>query len=43
MRLNPLLSEAGFSTNPLVTRGFFSPSLNPLLSEAGFSTQRRRG
>ena len=38
--LNPLLSEAGFSTrNPLLTLPP-GPRLNPLLSEAGFSTYR---
>jgi len=37
-RLNPLLSEAGFSTHGLC-RGLASGwGLNPLLSEAGFST-----
>jgi len=38
-RLNPLLSEAGFSTDP-EARVVRPPAtcLNPLLSEAGFST-----
>mgnify|MGYP000334503398 CR=1 FL=1 len=37
--LNPLLSEAGFSTRGLThSHSVFIVSLNPLLSEAGFST-----
>jgi len=38
-RLNPLLSEAGFSTSvELKASNLAIGSLNPLLSEAGFST-----
>ena len=37
--LNPLLSEAGFSTTPYIPWYKTAEScLNPLLSEAGFST-----
>jgi len=40
MGLNPLLSEAGFSTHHLPSPWRYPPlGLNPLLSEAGFSTR----
>jgi len=39
VRLNPLLSEAGFSTqSEAILNGMGFARLNPLLSEAGFST-----
>ena len=41
--LNPLLSEAGFSTfSEIVRIAREVIRLNPLLSEAGFSTRRVR-
>ena len=41
--LNPLLSEAGFSTGTSPTgSGGRGTCLNPLLSEAGFSTSPAR-
>jgi len=41
--LNPLLSEAGFSTRVTAhNTAAMAAGLNPLLSEAGFSTRSAR-